>query len=141
MQEGVLIKLKTNLSPNKCMATVFLDRTEYCGLTGIRTNAPTSDYYMGDLKELREMCVYSLQHDNSKPHVSAKTDDAIRHLRFKYLPHLLSPIYITERFLSGEMKECCVVKELASSWTGTGGKLPGNMYPYRNYKINLLYLF
>ena len=83
-----------------------------------------SDYYESELEELREVImrerlVEFLQHDNTKPHVSGKTNKAIPRLVVECFPHpLYSPdLAPSDYWLFGEMKKPLRGKRLAISRT------------------------
>ena len=130
--EAVPIKVKCTPSAGKRMATVFWDRKGILSIDWLPEQSTiNSDYYVRELEELREVIKRErrakltrgvlLQHDNARPHVSSKTNDAIRRLGFECLPH---PPYSPDLALVIDRGENLAGAGLNCFWPGPG---PGLM--------------
>ena len=99
------------------MSTVFWDRKGIPSIDWFPDKTTiNSDYYLSELRELREVIKRErrgklskgilLQHDNARSHVSYQTKDAIRRFGFECLPHPpYSPdLAPSDHWLFGEMK-------------------------------------
>ena len=129
--EAVPIKGKCAPSAGKRM--LFWDRKGILSIDWLPEKCTiNSDYYIRELEELRDVIKRErrgkltrgilLQHDNARPHISSRTNDAIRRLGFECLPHPPYSLDVvpSDYWLFGEMKNRSVAKDLANlkTWKG-----------------------